>query len=271
VNLRIDLLCRLALAALGPCVAARAQTLSFAPQPTMPLAGRLVFDDARGVVIVLEARTGRMWEWDGRAFRARLGVAHPGASEYVFDPVRREITSSTYAWNGANWRQRALPAGWSIGAIAYDEPRRRLVGVFGAGTPGVAEWDGSQWTRITPPASPGLGGALCYDPSRGACVLAIGAPVTLWTWDGSQWNLLDANGPAIGAGSTYDLEFDAGAARLVVHGFDWPQGVAITSAYDSSGWSAIPTPATFSTGASFAWDGTGMLRLGSNALLPEGL
>ncbi len=264
------------LAILSGATFASAQTAAFAAVPTEMLVGMPVYDPHRNVT-VLFSPNGTLWEWDGSHSRARLGVADPGIGDAVYDPIHREIlTSGGSAWNGVSWRSTLIPSGWSLGAMAYDVARQRLVRTCAINgiAPSIAEFDGQQWTRITPPASPGIGGSLVYDPTRNCCVLAIGNPISLWTWDGSAWSLLSGNGPAAPTSNSFRVSFDPATTRLIVHGGSNTNNVWVpaTWAFDASGWTMIPTPATFSSnGPNLAWDGIGMLRMGATTLLSEGV
>ncbi|MBL8724646.1 MAG: hypothetical protein JNK49_11400 [Planctomycetes bacterium] len=252
------------------------QSASFVPLPTVPLGGSVVFDGGRQIAVVFEASARRMWHWDGSEFRLQVGPTPPfGGGAAAYDPVRGEVILDGNIWNGANWRSIGVPTGWLLGAMAYDVARQRLVRVFTSGTPDVAEWDGSQWSRIVPPASPGFGGSLVYDPARGACVLAMsgssGSPLSLWSWDGSQWTLLDAGGPPA-TWRGFALAHDPVANRLVVHGPTGNPAVPGTWAFAAGAWTSIPTPSEFlaDTPMGLAWDGVGLLRLGTGAA-PEGV
>ncbi len=245
------------------------QNASFAPFGTQPLAGGMVHDPDRNVVVVFAARSSEVWEWDGLQFRARLGVSHTTGSGGVWDPVRHRIlTPDGGCWDGAHWTYTSIPTGWNLGAMAFDARRQKLVRLFPPGE--VAEWDGGQWQRITPPASPGPGGAFAWDPTLARCVLAVGDPLTLWTWDGSQWELLDQGGPP--GITVHGIVSDPAGRRLVLHGVTASPFVPVTWAFAGGTWRAIATPPSLSTvRASLCWDGSGLLRLGARDPLPEGL
>lgn len=235
------------------------QNTAFVAAPEIPGPGTLVFDPDRGQSVLFESLTQRMWEWDGTRFRVLLGATHSLTSA-IWDPIHHQILAYDGAlWDGANWGNLTAPNGWSLGAMAFDEARQRLVRRFGSGSQDIAEWDGTSWHRINPPASPGSG-SLVYDAGRGACVLGAGNPLTLWTWDGSQWNLLDANGPS----GSFALVFDPGHNRLVANGTNSPSTTPLTYEFTTAGWSQIAAPAAFSSGSTaLAYDGIGLLRLGA--------
>lgn len=259
----------------GGAALASAQSATFATVPGEVLAGVPVHDPHRNVTVVFGPE-GRLWDWDGTSPRVRLGVAHAGMNEAVYDPVHREIwTSSGAVWNGVSWRSTTIPS-WGMGWMAYDVARQRLVATSASGNSpaGIAEFDGQQWTQITPSAGPGVVGSLAYDPVRGCCVMAAGRPISLWTWDGSAWTLLDGSGPAMTAAGFYRLRFDPGTSRLILHGgtnSPYPP-VHGTWAHDANGWTTIATPTTFTeVAAGFGWDGIGLLRLGGYRALKEGI
>lgn len=261
-----------ACAAILFAVPAVAQTTAFAARPLQPMSGSMVFDARRNLLVVLERGTDRMWDWDGRVFRQRLGPVHDFDVGADYDPLLQEIRSGIMrgigTWNGANWLATELPTGIPSGSSTFDPVRRRQIWV-GSYTTTVSEWDGLQWTYVTPPSSPGNVSSLCFDPSRGRCIAAVGDPVALWSWDGASWTLVDGNGPfAVGVSSLL-LAYDPGNNRLILHGATNPPR---TWSFDSSGWTQIATPASFSNiGGDLAFDGIGMLRLGTYANLPEGL
>lgn len=260
----LDLLLAALLVALSWAMPLRSQTGTFVPALPIPAGGTMVYDPDRQVTVVFEAGAASIWAWDGSRFRQQLGVTHAVGTGCIWDPARRRILATNgNTWDGANWSTLASPTGWTLGAMAYDLARQRLVRLADGGD--VAEWDGVQWHRIHPPASPGTG-ALVYDPTRSACVLATGSPLSLWTWDGSQWNLLDANGP-VGA---FDLTFDPGHGRLVAYGITSAPTASATFEFAANGWTPIATPASFSLGWRLGYDGIGLLRLGA-AELPEGI
>ena len=263
------------LALWGGATYSLAQSATFATVPGEVLAGLPVHDPQRNVTLVF-GRDSRQLEWDGARQRVNLGVAHPGDYEAVYDPVHREIwTSSGAVWNGVSWRSTTIP-NWGLGWMAYDVARQRLVATSASGLSpsGMAEFDGQQWTLITPSTGPGVVGALAYDPVRGCCVMAAGRPISLWTWDGSTWTLLDGSGPAMTATGVYRLRFDPGTSRLILHGGITSQYPPVhgTWAHDASGWTTIATPTTFTEAAwGFGWDGIGLLRLGGVRALKEGI
>jgi len=256
---------------------AGAQNVGFYTAPLLPQAGRLVFDSRRNVAVVIE--NDRMWDWDGTSFRQRLGQSHYlgwGTGPAAYDPHRGEIhhgqINGIATWDGASWQSSPTPTGWSLGSMAFDAVRRRLVRVFTNG-PDVAEWDGVSWSRTTPPSSPGVNGLLVFDPSRGRCVLATGDPVTLWSWDGMAWTLVSGNGPTTTGSPRVQFAHDPAGSRLVLTiGVNTALVPLATWAFGAAGWTPIATPAVFSNqSVNLTFDGTGILRLGAVTPLPEGL
>lgn len=236
-----------------------AQSATFAVQALAPLGGVATTDPTHGAVVVFES--GRTWEWDGTSFRQQLGAL---AMTNVTAPVHAATLGGiSFAdgrlWNGTRWQQVAVPTGWSLGAGAYDAARQRLVRLFGSGSFDVAEWDGLQWLRITPPASPGIG-SLTYDPQSRACVLATGNPVSLWTWDGVAWSQLGPIGPP---STATGFAHDPGSGALVVLGTTGSPVTPTCTAFANGAWSALPVPPEFLNAASLAWDGQGLLRVGT--------
>ncbi len=251
----------------------RAQSQDFALLPALPLAGTMVYDSTRGVVVILEQPRGtRLWEWDGTAFAQRMGPQHIFGGRPAFDPVRGEIhsmiPSAVATWNGVQWTTAAAPLFWDLGSTAFDPVRRRLVGLF-ATAGEVAEWDGVVWSRIAPANNPGSGGRLVFDPSRGTCVRAGGSPVRLHQWDGRDWTLIAGGGPP-NALHSLEMTFDPLHARLVL--MMQAPGPATWTFSPATGWQQIPTPAGFtSQEVGLAFDGRGILRLGASHWLTEGL
>jgi hypothetical protein len=237
-----------------------AQTPAFALALPAPQSGKAVFDSRRGVVTVLQQDT--MWDWDGAAFRQRLGADQFrgwGTGAAVYDPnlgeIHQVVNYGIATWNGVAWRTTPHPTTWSLGSVAFDVARRRLVSLS-TGSTDVVEWDGASWWRISPTTSQGFGGTLVYDPTRGRCLRVADDPLQVWSWDGGTWTLVDNNGPTGFNGAL--TAFDPLGNRLLLHG----SGPTVaTWAYDGAAWSSIATPATFTTGAfTFVFDGIGMLR-----------
>lgn len=242
------------------CLPAIAQGAAFALAMPAPQSGAAVFDPRRGVVTVLQQDA--MWDWDGVSFRQRLGADQFhgwGTVAAAYDPnlgeIHQVVNYGIATWNGVAWRTTPHPTTWSLGNVAFDAARRRLVSLMLNSTD-VAEWDGASWWRIAPTASPGVGGSLVYDPVRARCLRVAGDPAQVWSWDGGNWTLVDGNGPP-GLNGAYTA-FDPLGNRLLLHG----RGPSLaTWSYDGSAWSSIATPATFTNGAfTFVFDGIGMLR-----------
>ncbi|MCA8954115.1 MAG: hypothetical protein KDE27_31695 [Planctomycetes bacterium] len=251
---------------------AQTPSAEFRLAPLQPILAGVVWDAQRGTMLALELpnSTGRLWQWDGAAFRQRLGVSHEYGYSRVtaYDTARGEIhtldlgaTNSLRTWDGRRWRSTPIPASYQLSGanLAYDDARQRLVALTGTlAAPDVVEFDGSTWSLVTPATmNPGGDGSLCYDPVRGRCVFAAGDPVQLWEWTGTDWKLVAPNGPS---GVVGLLTYDPGNTRLI---YSASTGVnPVTFTWDATnGWQSIAVPSDFPRSIGWlAHDGFGMLR-----------
>jgi hypothetical protein len=261
-----------------------AQTSS-SVQASAPRSTPAIFDPARGVVMTVEGGAGgRMWEWTGTRWSARLDVSTNGIGDGLFsayDPgrgrpiwvVQSGANLAIQEWDGAQWHiidsGRPFPG---IAGVAFDPLRGRLV-ILSFSSPGilaVIEWDGSTWWPMSLTSAPvaRTASAVAWDPNRRAVVFHGGSgpagPIAgTWSWDGTAFTLISAGGP--GPRSSSVMSFDARSNRLILHGGLVGQVVlGDTWALDAQGWIQLSLPA--SPGPRFqaqmVEDGSGLLLFG---------
>lgn len=136
----------------------------------------------------------------------------------AYDARRRETVlvsgiGETWVWDGHLWtrRQHAPDWGTSVGAMAYDGTRGRIVLLAIGGRTTFAgvqtwTWDGQTWKREHPRASLPLASsmlALSDDPAIGQVVLMrlLGHEITTWSWDGHDWHQIGGVQPPAVASS----------------------------------------------------------------------
>lgn len=208
----------------------------------MPLgSGRIVYDEARRRVVLLdaeaatvpagEARALRSWTWDGHAWTLLPG-------------------------DGPSWRP--------VFAAAYDTRRRRIVLFGGAAIPATVsrddtwEADGTTWTNRANLVLPGRDHhTMAYDDTRGRTVLFGGGTFVrgqpyqwredTWEWDGVQWRQVAESGP--------------GARRLTGMAFDRRRNVVVL--FGGVGPATVPGVPPSSLGATWLWEGAQWRRAAS--------
>lgn len=228
-----------------------------AASPTGRERHALANDSDRGVVVLFGGSSdlnprGDTWEWDGSTWEQRCDGAPAGddctdepdprdGHGMVYDDARNEVVlfggfrngatcdsgagsycSSTWLWNGIDWRLASLqdpegdgePAARREFGLAYDASRQRTVLYGGFRSLNAAafddtwEWNGQSWRRITPVDPEGDGdpppvraAAMTYDADRQKVVLLSGSEQVesapgvwirgefseAWEWDGQSW------------------------------------------------------------------------------------
>lgn len=186
------------------------QRAASAHQPPARYQAAMVFDGARGVVLLFGGR---------RADGAVLG--------------------DTWIWDGVDWTELAppqAPAPRALAAMVFDGVRSSVL-LFGGTSPTAPQlgdtwlWDGMTWTPVPaatqPPAR--AGSALACDTSRqrvvmfgGSCT-AIGGPCyrnDTWEWDGANWSDRTPPYPAPRPAQrwSHGLAYDAARGRTVLFG-----------------------------------------------------
>jgi len=199
----------------------------FVPQPRDSHA--MVFDEARGVVVLFGGSSGdaQTWSWDG-------------VSWSVYPPSDPEGDG--------------YPSSRVFHAMVYDS-RRAVTVLFGGDdwNPGslgdLWEWDGVSWERRTPLDPEGDGNpsgrllaGMAFDKARDRTVMFGGWDTAYnsetWEWDGTSWMKRgpadpqgDGNPPAMNVGR--GAAFDSGRGRAVLFGGcteDW------CTAYSDATW-----------------------------------
>lgn len=200
------------------------------PLPAWPY-GRdhpsLTFDPLRGVAVMFgghfgpqSAVTNETWEYDGLAWRQRMGPLPPARTFHAaaYDRVRGELVlfgggvpnttryADTWVWNGSVWAERMAPgpaARWQH-AMEFDRARGVVVlhGGYleqGGETTQTWEWDGAAWT-LRSGAGPNTG-EMYFDARLGRVRLLAAASFTrperlsVWDWNGADWTPVPALGP----------------------------------------------------------------------------
>lgn len=185
--------------------------------PTPRLGHAMVYDEARGVIVLFGGNDGTFrnetWEWDGRQWRlvaqtgptprSRFGMAYDPGREVVvlFGGIPRD-TADTWEWDGTQWQHietEGGPSGRSRVAMAY-HPERQTVILFGGRLPDgqpagdTWEWDGTTWTLLAPSGAHARARhGMVFEPKLGTLishgVAFAGRPETL-VWTGDEWEPL---------------------------------------------------------------------------------
>src|SRR5262245_38776509 len=138
------------------------------PAPSPRFGHQMVFDEARGQVLLFGGES-------GVAARARL--------------------SDTWAWNGARWTRLAVNGPGRMDALmVYDAARQRTVLFGGSGPNGsnladTWEWNGTEW-KLAASEGPGVRvhPVMAYDAARRRVVLQGGADGVTWRTDTWEWD-----------------------------------------------------------------------------------
>jgi hypothetical protein len=209
----------------------------------------MTFDAKHGLVVLFGgglASLNDTWTWDGRNWTQQHPAASPppgyemamdydaalGQVVLLAQPLTSSgpgpLTTQTWVWDGANWRQlhpAASPPDRST-AMAYDPQTQQIVLFERAQT---WTFDGANWTAqaaLGPP--PSLAPSMAYDAGTRSVVLfgaggpkTVFGPGTTWTWDGTAWTqpCPTATPPRLtDLGPMPAMAYDAAAQVLVVFG-----------------------------------------------------
>jgi hypothetical protein len=203
------------------------------------------------------------WEWDGTAWKKKVGGPEPSprwGAALAFDRERRRVVlfggasntgacglngcNDTWEWDGTVWverKPRTAPTARYLGAMAYDRARKRIVLFGGAGEScpekicgDTWEWDGSAWNRIETPRSPPPRShhAMVFDETRRKVVLYGGehggdGGATLWEWDGVRWTAGREDPPALRGAA---MAWDEASRRVLMFGGESADADAFRSA-----------------------------------------
>lgn len=167
---------------------------------TLPAIGRgSVYDSHREKIVLLEAASKPLWEWDPKSGWTRLGPASA-------PPISNSVS------------------------LAYDPARRRIVMYGGLSNINndTWEWDGRAWRRANPVHRPPrrIGALMAYVPALGGVVMTGGfwglstRYGDTWLWDGRDWKKLALTSlPTSQMDRLQQIAYDPGRQRLVV--FPW--------------------------------------------------
>jgi hypothetical protein len=134
-----------------------------------------------------------------------------------------------WSFDGTQWSKITEdgPPGRSLGGVAYDSVRHRLVVAGGlVGDTAVSdtwEWDGQRWTRLDSVGpSPRAAARMAYDRALGTMILFGGANGVsrylsdTWAWDGTSWRQLASTGPS--PRGYHGMAYDEARSTLVLYG-----------------------------------------------------
>jgi hypothetical protein len=179
---------------------------------------KMVYDEARGVVVLIGGRgnPNQTWEYDGRSWALQAD------------------------WSTVDAFDREVPNGRFRHALAYDAAREVTVlfgGLSGWGEYHDTTWeyDGDRWSlsRIEDPEGDGnpsavADAAMVYDIERGVIVLFSGFKGgeahsdQTWEYDGFSWRLVSPTDPEAdgnpAARNTHAMAYDPIAGRTVLFG-----------------------------------------------------
>jgi hypothetical protein len=215
----------------------------------MVCSSRMVFDEARGQLVLVRADgpTLQTWRFDGRRWLRLETPSAPPARQWfalAYDRQRQRVVlfggglvmggdlDDTWELQGQTWIQAqpaSRPPARAEAAMAYDEGRGTVV-LFGgrrANQPLDDTWafDGTSWVAVGGPRPPARqGAAMAYHRARGAMMLFGGDQppevfVDVWELTAAGWReqvIFEGPGPRHSPNMAYDPERDV----LVLHGGD---------------------------------------------------
>ena len=216
--------------------------------PTSVPTRAAVFDASRHRLLLVGTDTQqRIHEWDGATIRERRGelAGQKVVQHLQWDAaLSRVIALSEDRWVGTwsggswTWQTGGTPPPASVGSVAFDARRRRLVV---ARLADVYEWDGQQWWAIPSAVSLPAGCPFAYDPITQRCLLYGGYPSQgshTYAWDGGAWTQLPAsNQPGLRA--TAGMALDPARQQLVLFGGN--ATATDTWTWNGTSWSQLPT------------------------------
>jgi hypothetical protein len=203
----------------------------------------MVYDAARGEVVMLAQDRGTTWTWDGVDW-TQHNVPGPGrrsGSSMAYDPATRTVvlfgghpctdmqcagtasSSATWSWNGAAWTRLsplASPPARQFASLAFDSTHNQLV-LFGGTAYDSREfpvpfndtwtWDGTTWTRRFPATLPPVrwGAGMEYDAADRHLLLVGGMDADFneladdWIWTGRDWQKVGSTTTATAPSGPY--------------------------------------------------------------------
>jgi cysteine-rich repeat protein len=164
------------------------RTPTTAPGPTNAIGNTMIYDRARGYILLFSA--GQTWTWDGTAW-TQLAPAHaPAEADFLTYDTRRDVAllytrdvhvANLWEWNGTDWTDRgAAPLG---SQILYDPLRGRGVLLrwdWYEDTSAFWTWDGTSWSASTP-IEPYAAADKLFDPTTRSW-FSFGDPGGWATW-----------------------------------------------------------------------------------------
>jgi MYXO-CTERM domain-containing protein len=178
-----------------------------AVSPPFQNAGPLVFDSARGKVMMFSGASN--WYWDGETWTQVIPATSPPPRDFtaLADDAKRGVVvlfggvkstlglDDLWEWNGTTWTSRTTgtkpSARWGHGMVF--DPMREVVllqgGTAFSGTPHKEtwEWSGTAWKKLAT-ATYGSGmDSLVFDPVRARPALFAENSGAIWTFDGADW------------------------------------------------------------------------------------
>lgn len=132
-----------------------------------------------------------------------------------------------WSWSGTAWERIGAdgPRGLSMGAIAFDARRERIVSYGGVragqATAQLVEWEGARPVLRDTTAGARFHHAIAWDASR-SCLVMYGGAVgrtwdgDTWEWDGARWHRLSVPGP--GPRAAFRMVYDSRRREVVLFG-----------------------------------------------------
>jgi Galactose oxidase, central domain len=222
-------------------------------KPSARLDSRMVYDKARGQVVLFggiskKALLSDTWLWKAGTWTksSATGPSPRYAHAMIYDDRSRVVMlfggrnttqtrlADTWVWNGNKWRRlnpKTSPPARNSHAMAYHAATGRAVLFGGEGSGGKLlgdtwTWDGTTWKQVSlSPPTARCCHTLAYHTATKSTILLGGTqtssgtthPREAWKWNGSAWTAL-AIPPTATALGDHSMVADEARDRLFVFG-----------------------------------------------------